>query len=315
MDRDSFAYQAWFGDMRQTLARCRIKPRQLCNIDNFIVQLAGIASDREKYRDAASAEIRPFAETFQHQIRDWLNDGGKGAVLDAWDGVTQPQTVRIGVFPDSERKLKSPEILDTYRSFSERGLFRRDAEGVALFPENMEHAVASGFYARSVPVSLSELRSDFVSLFDPVTPPGWSKAGGGAANRERVAGFADLLRQWEALPEGGTGRAFLQSYSTAVFSVLSRIYWSAPAADGASAGLRVGYPWKLDPGGRMVDVEASGDSAGGVALYSEAIKANAVWRAAAAQRFRDVDPACEFFGGLPGKFPKETEGGLDVGHK
>jgi len=318
-DGDAFIYDAWFGDMRRTLAGQGLRAREPFNMDRFIVSAAAIADD-PRYETPEMAEVRTFAESFRRDLNAWMSVDGVAAMSGLMRRARHPSVFpalaerigdRLGLLswtgnPETLGALQGPQR-DAYAGFCRRALFDTSA-GRAVFPENGRVALAERFSAGVCPTNpVPELRRRFVALFTPFKP---------VADAERKAppgsfeGLPGLYRRATRAEPGTPGHAFVGDFAYAYMHLASELYWRHAVDDEHTPppGRRpasLAHPWRRDRQGLpYIDEPLPEDGIRARILHTKAIRANLEWRAAAAQQFHDVPFLCRFFGGdpnLPGK--------------
>ena len=306
---DRFVYDAWYGDLRTTMAKNGLKGREQFNMDRFLCQAADIVEDR-RYEASGLENVRPFAEAFRKDLQAWMREGGTATMAELLRRAHSPAILtalagrmgdRLGLRqnpgdPDNLDPLAG-ERLDAYAGFCRKTLFDTSG-GRPVFPKETRVALCNRF-SSDIPATnvLSTARKRFLGLFDadPVSagikPP-------------RLGGLSGVYRRAMMPGVDEAASQFVGDFSFAYMQLISDLYWNAardlPGTPRATNAVAICYPWRLDTNGYpYIDAVLPEKGLSSGALHTDSIRANIEWRAAAADRFQDIPFACRFFGGVP----------------
>jgi hypothetical protein len=314
-DGDAFIYNAWFGDMRQTLAGQGMRAREPFNMDRFIVSAAAIADD-PRYDTPEMAEVRGFAETFRRDLNAWMDGDGVAAMSglmrcarhpSVFTALAERMADRLGLLawtdsPETLEALQQGRRREAYAGFCRRTLFDTSG-GRAVFPEAGRAALRDRFRAEVCPTNaISQLRGRFVDLFTP-----FGEADADLPVRGSFEGLPGLYRRANRAAADTPGHAFIGDFAFAYMHLASEIYWQDAMDDDNTPPREerpptLAHPWRryrdgrpyIDeplPSGPLMDPND--------VLHPDSIRGNFEWRVANAERFRDVPFLCRFFGGDP----------------
>jgi len=313
-DGDAFIYEAWFGDLRAALRHQIGQPQEQFNLDRFVRQAATIPTDR-RYEGPEFEAIRPFAAKFQQELGTWLESSGPAALGGMVQRASSVHTLvalsggicgRLGLAGAAEADVVEPGLRAAYADFCSKVLFARSSGGQPVYSRPLAEKLLRGFYA---PVLADKgqqpiTREQFAKIFQEFSLPRWG--GPRDANHARqLPGYVGLYGKLADPATSSEAKRFLRDCSYALMSYVAELYWYG-ARDGVEGQVavpdeqRVSYPWRLDEAGRPYVLGEMPDNALTTErLHSEATQANAEWRAACAEQFREITFLCRFFGGKP----------------
>lgn len=317
-DGDAFIYNSWFGDLRQTIAGQGGALTEQFNLDRFLCAAAEIIEDR-RYETPAMAQMRAVAATFQGELAAWLDGGGSAAMGRGFAAARAPAVLtaiaermadRLGLYRPESAVNALPALegrrQEAYAGFCRHCLFDTTA-GRPAFPAIMRESLAAG-YAASLAAEIAGAtngldlaRARFTALFDPFAAPGAAADPGADANLPRFGGLPGLYRRAVEDAAGTPGYWFAGDFAHAYMQLVSEIYWRGARGEaGGGQAATVCHPWRLDEHGRAyIAAPLPDDALAAPALHPAAVRANLEWRAAGAERYRDVPFIRRFFGGRP----------------
>lgn len=313
-DGDAFIYEAWFGDLRAALRRQVGQPQEQFNLDRFVRRAATIPTDR-RYEGPEFEAVRPFAAKFQQELGTWLESSGPSALGGMLQRASSVHTLvalgggicgRLGLAGATEADVVEPGLRAAYADFCSKILFARSSGGQTVYPRPLAEKLLQGFYAPA-PTDKGQgptTREQFTKIFQEFSLPRW----GGprdANNARQLPGYVGFYANMADPATSEEAKRFLRDCSYALMSYVAELYWYG-ARDGVEGQVavpdeqRVSYPWRLDEAGRPYVLGGMPDNAlTAERLHSEATQANAEWRAACAEQFREIPFLCRFFGGKP----------------
>ncbi len=317
-DGDEFIYNAWFGDLRGTVAGQGGKFAEQFNLDRFLISASEIPGDR-RYEAAGLAPLRAVASTFQGELSAWLDGGGGAAMGRGFAAARTPMALaaiaermadRLGLYR-TEAADALPALAerqrDAYAGFCRHCLFDTGA-GRPVFPSLMRESLAARFSEElagdiaGATNGLAAARARFSALFEPYAPPDAAAGQSPAlAAIPQFGGLAGLYRRALADTSNSPGYWFTGDFVHAYMQLVSEIYWrGARDAPGAGQAPTVSFPWRLDETGKAyINTPVPEDALNAPELHNAAIRDNFAWRAAGASRYADVPFIRRFFGGRP----------------
>ncbi len=315
---DEFIYNAWFGDLRRTLAGAGGSLPDQFNLDAFLIAASEIMEDT-RYETARLAHLRAMASTFQGELSAWLDGGGGAAMGRGFAAARTPMVLaaiaermadRLGLYrPEGADGLAALEgrRREAYAGFCRHCLFDTGA-GQPVFPAIVRESLAAGFAGglaaelAGATNGLQLARARFAALFDPYAPPAAAPGNADAGpTSPRSSGITGLYSRALADAAGNPGYWFAGDFTQAYMHLASEIYWrGARGRDGAGAAPTVSHPWRLDENGRAyISAAAPEDALAALALHAAEVREHLVWRAACAGRYAGVPFIRRFFGGRP----------------
>lgn len=313
-DGDTFVYEVWFGDLRAALREQGQTPRECFNLDRFVRRAARIGGD-QRYMAPEFAAVRPFAERFQQELKTWLASAGPAVLTRMLEDTSSVRTLlalgegicdRLGLGGGGAlADAVEPEYRGAYADFCAKVLFARGDNGRARYPAAVVTRLCTEFY-RADPgaeLTLAVCRQRFEGIFQPFSLPHWGATGRSSDEGHRLTGYEGLYRRMSGTASSVEAKRFLGDCTYALMAFASELYWHG-GRDGVEGGpivpddRRVSYPWRLGVLARpyvIGDVPENALTA--ERLHTPATQANAEWRAACAQRYRQIPFLCRFFGG------------------